>query len=179
MKFLYVLLLAGICSLPAHAQTYLSRNGVISFYSKTSLEDIKAENKQVYAAIDLTKKSMAFTLLMRNFLFEKQLMQDHFNENYVESDRYPRAQFSGTFTGDVPAKPGVYKVQVSGQLTLHGVTKPLTLAATLEVQSDKLIGKADCAIDPNDYNIKIPALVKDKIASHINVQINAACLPVK
>ncbi len=179
MKCLYVMLLAGLCYLPAGAQTYLTRNGEISFYSKTPMEDIKADNKQVYAAIDRSKKSIAFTLLMRNFLFDRQLMQDHFNENYAESDRFPRAQFAGTYTGDVPAAPGVYPVQVSGKLTLHGVTKEVTLPATLEVQGDKLIGKADYSIDPNDYNIKIPALVKEKIASKISVKINVACQQVK
>lgn len=179
MKYLYILLLAGLAAVPAKAQTYMTRNGEASFYSKTPMEDIKADNKQVYAAIDRTKKTVAFTLLMRNFLFEKQLMQDHFNENYAESDKFPRAQFAGSYTGDVPTTPGTYNVQVSGKLTIHGVTKDVQMPATLEVQGDKLTGKTQFSVDPNDYNIKIPALVKEKIASKIDVKVNAACQAVK
>lgn len=179
MKIIYSIILAGLLYLPVKAQTYLTRNGKINFYSKTALEDIKAENRQVYAAIDLSKKTIAFTLLLRNFLFGKQLMQDHFNENYVESDRFPKAQFTGTITGDAGTKAGTYKVQVQGQLTLHGVTKPVTMPAELEVSDGKLTGKAAFSVTPSDYNIKIPAVVKDKIAPQISVQVIAECFPLK
>jgi polyisoprenoid-binding protein YceI len=179
MKKLAALLMAGMSYLSTQAQTYLTRNGQISFYSKTSMEDIKAENRQVYAAIDLSKKTIAFTLLLKSFLFDKQLMQDHFNENYVESDVYPKASFTGTFKESVPATPGKYPVQVEGRLTLHGITQPVTIPAVLEVQQNRLTGKASFAIKPSDYNIKIPSLVKDKIASQITVQVLAECSPLK
>lgn len=179
MKQLAALVMAGMSYFSTQAQTYLTRTGQISFYSKTSLEDIKAENKQVYAAIDLSKKTVAFTLLLKSFLFDKQLMQDHFNENYVESDRYPKASFTGSFKETVPATPGKYNVQVEGSLTLHGVTQPITIPATLEVQSGKVTGKTTFAVKPADYNIKIPSLVREKIASQITVQVLAECVPVK
>jgi hypothetical protein len=177
MKSLCYILLGCLLYLPAHAQTYISRNGNVSFHSKTPLEDIKAENRQALAAIDLSKKTLAFTLLQKNFLFDKQLMQDHYNENYVESDKFPKAQFSGTFSGDVGTKPGVYKVQAQGNLTLHGVTKPVTIPAELEVQEGKLIGKAAFSVKPSDYNISIPSIVKDKVAEQINIQVLATCQP--
>ncbi len=179
IKTIYFIVLASLFYLPMQAQTYMTRNGNVGFYSKTPLEDIKAENSQAFAAVDLTKKSVAFTLLQRNFLFPKQLMQEHYNENYVESDKFPKAQFTGTFTGDVANKPGTYKVQVTGQLTLHGVTQPINMPAEIEVQDSKLTAKAAFAVKPSDYNIKIPSLVKDKIASQINIQIVAVCLPAK
>lgn len=179
MKTICFIVLASLLHLPMQAQIYMTRNGNVSFFSKTPLEDIKAENNQTFAAVDLSKRSVAFTLLQRNFLFPKQLMQEHYNENYVESDKFPKAQFSGTFTGDVGGKPGTYKVQVSGQLTLHGVTRQINVPGELEIQEGKLTASSSFAVKPSDYNIKIPSLVKDKIASQINIQIVAVCLPAK
>jgi polyisoprenoid-binding protein YceI len=180
MKTICFIVLASLLYLPIQAQTYVARNGNVSFFSKTPLEDIKAENSQAFAAVNLAKKSLAFTLLQRNFLFPKQLMQEHYNENYVESDKFPKAQFNGTFTGDVSDQPGTYKVQVSGQLTIHGVTQQVqNLPAELDVADGKLTAKAAFAVKPSDYNIKIPSLVKDKIASQINIQIVAVCQPAK
>jgi hypothetical protein len=177
MRVLYLFILASILYIPVKAQSWITRNGKISFYSKTPMEDIKAVNSQVFAAIDATKKTIAFTLLQKNFLFEKQLMQDHYNENYVESDKYPKAQFEGTINGNIGTTPGVYKVQIDGKLTFHGVTKPVSMPAELELQQGKLIGKSSFNIKPSDYNIQIPSLVKEKIAAEIPVQVSAEFLP--
>src|ERR1700754_5136470 len=111
MKYIITALvcLSLIRPVAAYSQLYATRTGFIGFYSKTPLEDIKAENNQVYAVIDAGKKNMAFTLLVKGFVFPKELMQEHFNENYVESDKYPKSNFSGAYTGDVdPSKDGVY-----------------------------------------------------------------------
>src|SRR5215831_17027308 len=97
-KTLFVLLLAMGLSQLVHAQIYMTRTGYIGFFSKTPMEDIKAENSQVFAVIDVSKKNIAFAALMKGFLFRKQLMQEHFNENYIESDKFPKATFTGTFT---------------------------------------------------------------------------------
>ncbi|GAA3926139.1 YceI family protein [Chitinophaga oryziterrae] len=177
MKVLYSIILASMLYIPTQAQSWITRNGKISFYSKTPMEDIKAVNSQVFAAIDVSKKTIAFTLLQKNFLFEKQLMQEHFNENYIESDKYPKAQFEGTITGNIGTTPGVYKVQVDGKLTMHGVTQPVSMPAELNLQQGKLVGKSAFSIKPSDYNIKIPSLVKDKIAAEIPVQVSAEFLP--
>lgn len=171
-----VLLLACFCN--GYSQTFMTRNGYIGFFSVTPLEDIKAENRQVYAVIDVAKKNLAFTCLMKGFLFRKELMQEHFNENYVESDKYPKANFSGMYTGDVNAnKDGAYRVQVKGQLTLHGVTQPIDVPATIEVKGGKLIGSADFKVIAGDYNIKIPTLVREKIARQIDVRVSVECNP--
>src|ERR1700744_6787339 len=112
MKFIaiaFVLSLALVRPVTGYGQLYTTRSGFIGFYSKTALEDIKAENNQVYAIIDAGKKNLAFQLLLKGFIFPKELMQEHFNENYVESDKYPKATFSGNWSGDVqPTKDGVY-----------------------------------------------------------------------
>ena len=164
----------------ASAQVYITRTGVINFFSKTPMEDIKAENNQVYAAIDLSNKTIAFSMLMKSFLFRKELMQEHFNENYVESDRHPKSTFKGTFAGDIdPQKPGVYNVQAQGVITLHGVEKSINTPATIEITVDGLVGAARFSLLPQDFNIQIPGIVRDKIAKQIDVQVEIGCKPVK
>jgi hypothetical protein len=179
MKFplVTICLLAALARpLAGHSQLYSTRTGFIGFYSKTALEDIKAENNQVYAVIDGGKKNLAFSLLVKGFIFAKELMQEHFNENYAESDKYPKVTFSGAYTGDVPLnKDGSYKVTVKGNLNFHNVTKPIEVPATIEIKSGNLIGQADFKLKPEDYNITIPSLVRDKIDKEIQVKVNIDC----
>lgn len=159
-------------------QLYLTTNGFAGFYSKTPLEDIKAENNQVFAVVDVPKKSLAFSMLLNAFVFPKELMQEHFNENYVESDKYPKATFKGAFTDDVDLSKGQETtVHVNGTLTLHGVSKPVTTTATLHLTGGVLTGTAIFQLVPGDFNIAIPGLVKDKIASKIDVHITVNCKP--
>jgi len=175
-RFISVAVLLILFHTNVHSQVYTTRTGFIGFYSKTPLEDIRAENNQVFAAIDPGKKNIAFSLLLRGFVFTKELMQEHFNENYVESDKYPKATFSGAYTGDVnPGKDGVYKVTVKGNLTLHNVTHPLEAPGTIEVKGGKLLGQAEFKVKPEDYNISIPSLVRDKIAQEMRVNVKIEC----
>jgi hypothetical protein len=179
MKFpllISLLVLTLVRPVAGHSQAYLTRTGFIGFYSKTPLEDIKAENNQVFAAIDPGKKQIAFSLLVKGFIFAKELMQEHFNENYAESDKYPKANFSGSYTGDVtPNKDGSYKVTIKGNLNFHNVTKAIEVPATIEVKNGHLLGIADFKLKPEDYNISIPSLVRDKIDKEISVKVNIDC----
>ncbi|HXB95668.1 MAG TPA: YceI family protein [Puia sp.] len=179
MKHLLIFLLfipAFFRPADGYGQLYSTRTGFIGFYSKTSLEDIKAENNQVYAVIDAGKKNLALTLLLKGFIFTKELMQEHFNENYVESDKYPKASFTGAYTGDVAiGKDGVYKVTIKGNLSLHNVTKPIETPATIEVRNGHLLGQAEFKIKPEDFNISIPSVVRDKIDKDMTVKVNIDC----
>jgi len=178
MKTLTWVFLLTIFSGNVYSQTFITRNGYIGFFSKTPLEDIKAENRQVYAVIDVGKKNLAFTCLVKGFLFQKQLMQEHFNENYIESDKYPKADFLGAYTGDVTTnKDGTYPVQIKGKLTLHGVTQNIDVPATIEVKGGKLIGTSNFKLTPGDFNITIPALVREKIEKQIDVRVLVECNP--
>src|SRR5580698_718869 len=144
MKLIFlVFLLAAVRPSNAEAQLYSTRSGFIGFYSKTPLEDVRGENGQVYAVIDAGKKNLAFSALLKGFIFVKELMQEHFNENYVESDKYPKTTFVGAYTGEVHLdRDGVYPVMVKGNLTLHNVTRNIEVPATLEVKAGKLTGKS-------------------------------------
>jgi hypothetical protein len=172
MKKLMLVALLG-STLFATGQQLVTRNGYIGFFSKTPLEDIRAESSQASAALDPAKQTLAFAVLMKGFLFRKELMQEHFIENYIESDKYPKATFSGTYSPAVDVtKSGTYPVQVKGQMTMHGVTKEINVPATLQVVQGKLTGKSDFALKPQDFAIQIPALVREKIAEQISVSDN-------
>jgi len=156
----------GIC------QNYMTKTGFIGFYSKTPLEDIRGENNQVYAVLDPATHHMAFAVLLKGFIFPKELMQVHFNENYVESDKFPKATFSGSCSGDMDlSKDGIYQVVVKGDLSLHGVTKPLETTGQIEVKNGKITGSSAFKIKPEDYQITIPSIVREKIAQEIDVKV--------
>jgi hypothetical protein len=179
-KIIVIISLIVAANSGGYAQQYMTRTGFIGFYSKTPLEDIIAENNQVYAIIDAGGKKMAFSALLKGFIFKKELMQEHFNENYAESDKYPKTSFTGTYTGDVQLTAnGVYKIIVKGNLTLHNITRPITVPATLEVNNGKLSGNAEFKLKPEDFNISIPSIVRDKIASEMNVQVKIDCNTAK
>ena len=167
-SFVFVLLYSvhGFC------QVYMTKTGFIGFYSKTPFEDIRAENNQVYALMDLVTHHIAFALLMKGFLFPKELMQEHFNENYLESDKYPKATFSGNCSGEMElSKEGIYQVVIKGDLNLHGVSRPIETTAQLDVKNDRILGTASFRIKPEDFKIHIPGVVRDKIANEIKVNV--------
>ena len=178
MKSIFCTLCLFVLFQESYSQLFMTRNGYIGFFSVTPLEDIKAENRQVYAVVDVAKKNMAFTCLMNGFLFKKELMQEHFNENYVESDKYPKASFNGSYFGEVAMqKNGIYPVKVKGQLTLHGITKEIEVNANFEVKNNLLRANSGFKLAPGDFDIKIPSLVREKIAKQIDVQVLIECNP--
>jgi len=154
-----------------YSQTYMSRTAFIGFYSKTPLEDIVAETQQAYAVVDVAKKQLAFTVLLKGFEFKKELMQTHFNENYVESDKYPKASFTGSFNNNLNSNGEATDIQINGTLTLHGVSKNINMPATVQIINGKLTGHATFTLKPEDFNISIPSLVREKIASEMRVEV--------
>lgn len=170
-------ILAGIWILafqPAAAQKYMTRTGQVYFYGSTPLESIEAYNHAVAAALDLSRGELIFQVPIRSFIFEKALMQEHFNENYMESDRFPRAEFKGKLTGSAKdyTKPGEYPVVVEGTMTIHGVRRSVKIPGTLKVEGDKIQALAEFELVPGDYGITIPKLVENKIARVIEVKVN-------
>jgi hypothetical protein len=180
LRIYLCLLLASCFSLNGHSQNLTTKTGFIGFYSKTSLEDINAENNQVYAVLDPVSHHVAFALLVKGFIFSKELMQEHFNENYAESDKYPKATFSGACSGDMDlTKEGTYQVVIKGDLTFHGVTKPLETTAQIDVKKDKISATCAFKLKPEDYNITIPGIVRDKIAPEISVKVQVDWMRTK
>lgn len=158
------------------AQKYLSKTAQVSFFSKAALENIEAHNHQGTTVIDIEKNEMAFTVLMKSFEFDKALMQEHFNEKYVESAKYPKATFKGKFTpkdGFSPDRDGVYPVTVEGTMEIKGKTNPVTADGRFVVKDGKLRGTSEFFIVLADYDIKIPGAVKDNIAEKVHVTVKA------
>lgn len=155
------------------AQRYLTKNGDVAFYSKTPIEDIEAHNNQVNVAIDFADGSMAFRILIKSFVFEKALMQQHFNENYMESDKYPTSVFNGKIKDHKKidlAKNGSYPVEVSGDLTIHGVTQKVTTKGTIEVRGGVVVGKSDFSVKLKDYKVKRPRAVAEEITISVSFE---------
>jgi polyisoprenoid-binding protein YceI len=170
-----LLILVFMTAISAGAQKYITKTGHIRFYSDASLEKIEAHNRQVNSALDFATGGFVFKVLMKSFEFEKALMQEHFNENYVESDKYPNATFVGKVTNmnEVnPEKEGIYDANTEGKLTMHGVTKDVKVKGTFEVKQGKIIGKAKFNLTIADYNIKIPGAVGNNISKTIEVTVD-------
>ncbi len=174
-KILFSLLISMFLVGGAYAQRYVTKSGHIQFYSDTPVETIEAHNHQVNSALDAGTGDFVFKVLMRGFEFEKALMQEHFNENYVESHKYPNAAFMGRvinleeidFSTD-----GTHNAMVEGELSIHGVTKKVKEKGSFEVKGDKVSGKAKFTILVADYDIKIPRAVTENIAEEIEITVD-------
>ena len=157
------------------AQKYYTKNGNISFFSKTSMEDIKADNNQVMSVLNAQTGELQFSVLVKSFHFEKALMEEHFNENYMESSKYPKSTFKGT-VADISkvnfSVDGTYTVAVSGDLTMHGITKKVTTPGKIIVKGGKITGNAVFSVVLADYKIEVPKLVENNIAKNIEITVN-------
>lgn len=157
-----------------NAQRYISKNGHVWFYSHTPIEDIEGHNHQVVGVLDATSGEVTIQMLVKSFEFEKALMQEHFNENYMESDKFPKADFKGKITnlsGVNFTKDGTYQVDFSGSMTIHGTTKPFSSKASITVKGGTVTGSTKFKVKPEDFNIQIPKLVEGKIAKEIDVTV--------
>lgn len=149
-----------------------TKDGTISFYSKTAVEDIDATNKKALAVIDFASNKMEFSVLIKGFMFKKALMQEHFNENYMESSKFPKATFKGSFVEAVTLAENETKtVKVEGDLTMHGVTNKVSTTATLSMKNGKVSASANFSVALVDYKIKVPGVNKKNIASQIQISV--------
>jgi polyisoprenoid-binding protein YceI len=166
----------------AHAQKWMTRTGKVSFFSSTSVENIEAFNNEAASVVDARTGDVAFIVPVKSFKFEKALMQEHFNENYMESDKFPKAEYKGKITNiaDVNfSKDGIYNVKTTGRLTMHGVTKEVTTGGTIVVKAGTATIKSKFMVAPADYKIKVPAVTASKIASKIEVTVDSVLKETK
>lgn len=157
------------------AQVYFTKNGHIAFFSKTILENISAENNQVISIMNIQTGEFKFSLLNRAFRFPKAKMEDDFNEEYMESDRFPRSEFSGTISqiGKIDfQKDGKWNVDVTGNLQIHGVTKKINVPGLIIIKEGKISASSTFNVMIKDFNIKIPSIVSNKISESIEIKIN-------
>jgi polyisoprenoid-binding protein YceI len=159
---------------------FSTATGNTQFSSETPLENIHAENKKCQAILNTATGEIAIRMNMKDFVFPNKLMQEHFNENYIESDKYPNATFSGK-VDKAPdyTKDGTYDVSATGKLTLHGVTKERTIKGKLKVESGKITISSDFEVPLTDHKIEVPQVVFVKIAQVISVKAQYALTPRK
>jgi polyisoprenoid-binding protein YceI len=180
------ILLTGICCLffvgRAAAQKYIDRNGKASFFSSAPMEDIEAHNSQAVSIMDIKTGEIVASMLMKSFNFKKALMEEHFNENYIESNKYPKATFKGKITNiqdlDV-TKNGKYTLDVAGEITLHGVTKEINVKADAVIENGTVKAKAVFPLVVADFKIEVPRLVRNNIAEKVEVTVSFNYQPMK
>lgn len=176
---LLVVFVAGLFRLSAQ-DIYTSRNAELYFFSSAPLENIEARSTMGVSALNIQTKAIYFKVDMTTFQFRKKLMQEHFNENYLESDKYPYAEFKGKILEQIDlTKEGTYPVTVEGKLTIHGVEKAYREKATLVVKEGRIYATSNFKVRVADHNIKIPTLVIQKIAEVVDVKVTAIYDPVK
>jgi len=165
-----------------NAQRYFTREGKVSFFSDAKIEQIEAINKTATSVYDAETGKMEFAVLIKAFQFEKALMQEHFNENYMESDKFPKASFKGNvvdFKAVNLTKDGVYPVKVKGQLTIHGVTKDVEAEGKFTVKGGAITAASTFNVAVADYGIVIPSLVRENIAKTVKIDVAVAYQELK
>ena len=179
---LFILFLFVTLSMIDGQSRYFTKSGKISFYSHTPMEDIRATNNQVTSFIDTETGEIVFAVLMKSFKFNKALMEEHFNENYIESDKYPKSTFEGKILDYDKSrfeKEEPYEVIIQGKLTIHGETKEIEEKAVLRSTDGNISGTSNFSIDLYDYKIDIPKVVKENIAESIEISVELVYEPYR
>lgn len=166
-----VLLLSLLVVFATNAQKFKATESRIQFFSEAPLEDIEAINEKASTVLDMTSGNIVFSIPMNQFVFEKSLMQEHYNENYLETEKYPKALFLGTLDTK-ELKEGENTVTVSGEMDLHGVKREISVTGTIVKNGDRLKADATFIIALADYNIKIPKAVFYNIAEEIEITVS-------
>lgn len=182
-SILFVIALIALSQF-ASAQKYFTKNGTISFdaTSPGSPENITADNRTVVCVLDAAKGDIQFKAAMKAFTFERALMQEHFNENYVESTKFPEAKFIGNISNMSSItldKDGSYPATVKGKLTLHGETRDVETAGKINVAKGKITATASFSVLLSDYKVNVPGVVSDKVSKTAKITVNCGLEPFK
>ncbi|HEY3405713.1 MAG TPA: YceI family protein [Ohtaekwangia sp.] len=170
MRYLMTLLiLAAVTTGVVHAQKFVTEKSNVVFFSDAAIEDITAKNAKTAGIFNPTTGDIAFSVPIKEFQFEKSLMQEHFNEKYMESEKFPKGTFQGTITGFDANATGSQKASAKGKLTIHGVTKEVEIPGTIEKQGDKWMLNTKFIVKLVDYKIEIPQLLWQNIAEQVEV----------
>jgi len=168
-KIILVVFGLGCLGLNANAQKYSTEQTFVSFFSDAAIEDITAENKKAAGVFNSATGDIAFSVPIKEYQFEKSLMKEHFNEKYLETEKYPKSTFQGKVSGYDPNATGTQTVSSKGKLTIHGETKEVEIPGTIEKQGNKLLMKSKFIVKLEDYNIAIPQLLWQNIAEQVEV----------
>jgi polyisoprenoid-binding protein YceI len=171
MKVLILLLSICATSSVIGQNIYKAESGKVRFFSDALLEDIEATTNKTTAALNASTGDVAVLIPIKSFEFAKSLMKEHFNENYLESNKYPDASFKGKIADKFSLTPGAnYEVTISGELLIHGVSQHRDIVATLKVNADgSVLVSGKFSVKVADHKVKIPTLVFQNIAEIVEV----------
>jgi polyisoprenoid-binding protein YceI len=173
-KILLLASLIAVTNISLNAQDkFFTKTGRISFDGKSTLSKVYAENKAVAVVLDTKTGSLQFSVLMKGFEFKKSLMQKHFNEKYLETDKFPKSEFKGAISNNVSVKyntDGVYPVSAKGKLTIHGETKDVEATGTVTIKAGKPVLNSTFNILITDY--KINANMNNKVAITVDCSLD-------
>jgi|APLak6261678615_1056124.scaffolds.fasta_scaffold00090_18 hypothetical protein len=180
MKKIFLSAFALASATIASAQIYIAKSCEISFFSSSPLENIEAINKNTKPIINTATGDVQMKIAITGFVFEKPLMQEHFNENYLESDKFPSAIFKGKINEKIDwTKDGEHKVTITGTFEIHGVKKERTFDGVVKIKGQEITISSKFNIHIADYNIKVPSLYIKNIAEDVEVKITSVLEPYK
>lgn len=182
-KIVFIALIVfSINNINAQTKLLTTKTGKAWFDAGTGIEDITGTNKSVLSALNPATGDMQFSILIKGFEFWSQLLQEHFNENYMESGKYPKSTFKGKITNLDKVnftKDGTYPVNVKGILEIHGVKNEIETKGTLVVKGESVDALSEFTVTMDDYKINIPGVVKDKLSKTAKIKINCTYTPSK
>jgi hypothetical protein len=178
-KLILLIVLYFAFILAATAQTHVGKNIKVSIFSSTPVEDIKASSNAGTAVLILEKQELAVQIPIKSLAFDKKLMEEHFNENYMESDKFPLARFKGNIEPKIDwKKDGDYQVTAKGTLTVHGVAQARTIQGRISIKNGIISLNSSFDVACASHKIEIPSLVFTKIAEVIKVTIQGTLTPL-
>ncbi|SDF57630.1 YceI-like domain-containing protein [Dyadobacter soli] len=170
-KLAFLLMASQLLAICASAQIYMTKTGQTSFFSETPLENISAVNQQVAVLLSSASGEIAVRMQHRAFSFPNKLMQEHYNENYMETAKYPAASFTGKINEHIDyGKDGTFTVSAEGVLDIHGVKQKRVLRGQLVIDHGQCTLTSEFDVRLTDHNIQVPTLVIAKIAESISVK---------
>lgn len=174
MALRIIFIVFALLSLPANGQKYFTRSGITEFEaSEKAFEPIEAINESTTAIMDLSSGVIVSQVFMAGFQFKNALMQEHFNENYMESNQYPKATFKGKLDNfSLDDLKSNEPIPLSGMLTIKGVEKKIQTTVRITQDQSGLSLTGMFAVNPEDFNIKIPVIVQEKIADMVHINLN-------
>lgn len=171
---LYFVFGAGVSS----GQKFSAEKGELSFFSDAAVEDIEAKNSLVGSLLNAGTGELVFIAKIKDFVFPKSLMREHFNEKYMETEKFPKSTFRGKVVGFKAGVHGEQKVTATGKMNIHGVTRDIDVPGTIEFKDGKVFMKSKFMVKLTDYNIKIPTLIWQNLAEEVEVRVEFSYKPI-
>ena len=173
MKLLSLVLLLFIIDTEAKSQVYTSRKVAVHFFSPAPITDIDALTNTASAILNPKKREVKVSIPIASFSFKKALMQQHFNQIYLESDKYPLASFKGIYPTAINlSKDGIYQVPLTGKFSIHGVEKTVTIPCDLSIKNGEIAFNTDFKLLSKDYKISPPVILTKEVGQEISVTVN-------